>query len=119
MRLNSCYNSGFIASMAAKEPVQPKRRVKTGSKKSGDNPIDHPQLREFGSRLRAARKAAGWSLDRLSAESEVHKGDISKIERGKVNATYGTLRKLATAVGMTILLDLLPAAPEKKPSSKP
>lgn len=49
-------------------------------------------------RLRHARKARGWTQERLSAESGVRQSDISKIERGDTLRPTGILA-LANALG--------------------
>jgi transcriptional regulator with XRE-family HTH domain len=40
----------------------------------------------FGQRVKDARKAKGWTLERAAKAVKSHKGYISGIENGKVNA---------------------------------
>lgn len=56
----------------------------------------------FPGNLKAARKAKGWSLDRLAAEAETSKGYLSDLERGSRPTPPGTfLAKLAGALDTT------------------
>lgn len=41
-------------------------------------------MKRFGEYVRDARKAKGWTLDRLAWEIRSHKGYVSGIETGKV-----------------------------------
>ena len=103
--------------MAGKKAASKKPRRKADPDDTASKFVSDPQIIEFGARLRAAREAAEprLTLRALSDMTRIHYGDISKIERGMINAKYGTLRRLAQAVGMTVGLDLLPAPPRKKP----
>jgi transcriptional regulator with XRE-family HTH domain len=64
----------------------------------------------FGERLRAARRALGWPIDRLAAASGVSRAMISKIERGESSPTAVVLGKLSAALELSIA-ELLAAAP--------
>jgi len=59
---------------------------------------------EFGENLRNARKAVGWSQERLAQEAALEsKGYISALEGGKRPMPPGrTLEALARALGVTI-----------------
>jgi transcriptional regulator with XRE-family HTH domain len=63
----------------------------------------------FGERLRAARRARGWPLDRLAAASGVSRAMISKIERGESSPTAVVLGKLSAALELSIAELLAPA----------
>jgi DNA-binding XRE family transcriptional regulator len=52
--------------------------------------------------LIALRKASGLSQKQLASESGVQQADISKIERGLVNPTIGTIEKLARPLGAQV-----------------
>ncbi len=54
-------------------------------------------METLGERLRWARKRLGWSQERLSEESNVKQGTISKIERGDQSRT-SYVTELATAL---------------------
>jgi transcriptional regulator with XRE-family HTH domain len=56
----------------------------------------------FGERLRAARRARGWPIDRLAAASGVSRAMISKIERGESSPTAVVLGKLSAALELSI-----------------
>jgi transcriptional regulator with XRE-family HTH domain len=64
----------------------------------------------FGERLRAARRARGWPIDRLASASGVSRAMISKIERGESSPTAVVLGKLSAALELSIA-ELLAAAP--------
>ena len=77
------------------------------------------QLRAFEAQftlaadLIALRKASGLSQKQLAKASGVQQADISKIERGIVNATIGTIEKLAQPLGAQVRIlrrDLAAAA---------
>jgi transcriptional regulator with XRE-family HTH domain len=67
----------------------------------------------FGERLRAARRARGWAIDRLAAESGVSRAMISKIERGESSPTAVVLGKLSAALGLSVSELLTP--PDDRP----
>ncbi len=56
----------------------------------------------FGQNVRLAREKKGWSQDRLSEESDLHRTYISGIERGVRNPTITIVHKLALALGVTV-----------------
>jgi transcriptional regulator with XRE-family HTH domain len=53
-------------------------------------------------RLRALRRARGWSLDELSALSGVSRASLSRIENGEVSPTASVLGRLAGAHRTTV-----------------
>ena len=54
----------------------------------------------IGIRLREFRLARRLSLRALAKEAQTSPGFLSQLERGQVNASVGTLRKLASALGI-------------------
>lgn len=58
----------------------------------------------LGWQIAAARQAAQLTQPQLAAQSGVQQGDISRIERGGGNPTRDTLLKLASALGMELVL---------------
>lgn len=50
--------------------------------------------------LKTAREAKGWTLERLAAESGVHKSTISRLERGETLPMHGTAHSLERALGL-------------------
>lgn len=53
----------------------------------------------FAVNLRRARQAAGISQEELAERCEVHRTEISLLERGGREPRLGTMIKLATALG--------------------
>jgi ribosome-binding protein aMBF1 (putative translation factor) len=45
-----------------------------------------------------ARKAKGWSQEKLATKTGLHQSEISDIERGQANPTFQTLQKLARSL---------------------
>lgn len=56
----------------------------------------------FGKNVRVAREKKGWSQDRLSEKSELHRTYISGIERGVRNPTIQIAQKIAIALDVDI-----------------
>ena len=52
-------------------------------------------------RLRAVREAKGFSLDRVSGDTEIDKAQLSKIERGIQRPTLPVLVRICRAIGLT------------------
>jgi transcriptional regulator with XRE-family HTH domain len=55
----------------------------------------------FAANLRRARKAAGVSQEDLAERCEIHRTEVSLLERGGREPRLGTLVKLATALDTT------------------
>jgi transcriptional regulator with XRE-family HTH domain len=55
----------------------------------------------FAVNLRRARETAGISQEELAERCEVHRTEISLLERGGREPRLGTMVKLATALGTT------------------
>lgn len=64
-----------------------------------------------GRRVRAARDARAWTLDRLAERSGVSRRMIVNVEAGSSNASIATLLRLARALDVT-LADLVSHAPQ-------
>ena len=56
----------------------------------------------FGQNVRKVREQKGWSQDRLSEETGLHRTYISGIERGVRNPTIEIVQQLSTALGVEI-----------------
>lgn len=67
---------------------------------------------EVGKRLRALRKARGWSQEALGERANLHPTYIGGIERGERNPSIANLAKLAQAFGVS-LSELVLIPPEK------
>ena len=70
----------------------------------------------FGERLRGARRARGWPIERLAAASGVSRAMISKIERGESSPTAVLLGKLSAALELSVS-ELLAPAPTGGPAA--
>lgn len=55
----------------------------------------------FAVNLRRAREAAGISQEELAERCELHRTEVSLLERGGREPRLGTMVKLATALGAT------------------
>jgi transcriptional regulator with XRE-family HTH domain len=55
----------------------------------------------FSANLRQARQAAGISQEELAERCEIHRTEVSLLERGGREPRLGTMVKLATALGTT------------------
>jgi transcriptional regulator with XRE-family HTH domain len=69
-----------------------------------------PELMQVGSRLRAARRARGWSLEALAARAGMSASTLSRLESGKRQASLELLVPLTRHLGIRID-DLLAAEP--------
>ena len=59
-----------------------------------------------------ARKGTGLTQKQLSKLTGIAQSDISKIENGNGNPSLKTLKRLASAMDMTLKLEFLPAVCE-------
>ena len=55
----------------------------------------------FSANLRRARQASGISQEELAERCEIHRTEVSLLERGGREPRLGTMVKLATALGTT------------------
>ena len=55
----------------------------------------------IGETLRRLRKESGKTLAQLGSEAQVGKGQLSRIENGKQEATFGTLERVLAAHGIS------------------
>jgi transcriptional regulator with XRE-family HTH domain len=62
--------------------------------------------RTLGQNVHALREGAGMSQEELAARSDVSRGYISRIEKGRVNVTLSTLVRLARVLSVSAV-DLL------------
>jgi len=56
-----------------------------------------------------ARKKNGFTQKQLSELTGITQGDISKLENGDANPSLKTLKRLASAMNMTLKIEFLPA----------
>ncbi len=61
---------------------------------------DKKHLEKFGKHIRMLRLSKGLSQVQLEFESEISKNQIGNIERGEINPTISTLKRIAKALGV-------------------
>jgi transcriptional regulator with XRE-family HTH domain len=71
---------------------------------------DDPQI-GLGKAIRALRQEGELSQETLGHRSEIHPTWISHIESGRINPTWGNVRRIAT--GLKVPLDQLAALAEE------
>ena len=59
--------------------------------------------------MKSARKYSGLTQKQLSAKTGITQSDISQLENGIANPSLSTLRRIATAMGMTLKVEFCPA----------
>jgi transcriptional regulator with XRE-family HTH domain len=69
--------------------------VSTAARSGSDRPRER-----FARNLRAARRRAGLSQERLSALARLHRTEISLLERGERDPKLSTVCRLADALGV-------------------
>ena len=68
-------------------------------KKSGAPPPETVEI-QVGQRIRELREGKGLTLDQLAGETKLTKGQLSRIENGKVSSPVSTLTRIAVALGV-------------------
>jgi transcriptional regulator with XRE-family HTH domain len=68
----------------------------------GDGEPAAPEPLELGPRVRALRKARGWTLEQAAGQAGLARSTLSKIENGQMSPTYDALKKLAMGLGIGI-----------------
>jgi transcriptional regulator with XRE-family HTH domain len=58
--------------------------------------------RDFGARLRRARRDKGWSQEELAFRSGLHRTYVGSVERAERNLTLLSLWKLSDALGCSL-----------------
>lgn len=61
---------------------------------------DNKYLKEFGKNLRRLRVKKGISQEALAFDAGIGKNQVGVIERGEVNVTINTIKKLAKHIGV-------------------
>lgn len=59
-------------------------------------------LIKFGDRLRNLRTTQNLTLEQLAFAADIELSQVHRIEKGKINPTYTTLRALATGLNISI-----------------
>jgi transcriptional regulator with XRE-family HTH domain len=60
------------------------------------------ELRELAERLRSARNRAGLTQEALAARADVDYRRYQRLEQGRVNATFKTLVRVASALEISV-----------------
>lgn len=63
--------------------------------------LDAAEDADLGLRIATFRQLRGMSLRALAAEAQVSSSFLSQLERGQTNASVASLRKIASALGVT------------------
>jgi DNA-binding XRE family transcriptional regulator len=88
---------------------RPQSAEKRAALKSSRAPITVPGMVELASKLRAFRESKGLTIDEVAARSGLERGQISKLERGRVaNPTVSTLSRYADAIEVRLTIDVAP-----------
>jgi transcriptional regulator with XRE-family HTH domain len=85
----------------------PKRMIKI-ARESGDAAAAAPL--DLGERVRALRKAKGWTLEQAAGQAGLARSTLSKIENGQMSPTYDALKKLALGLSISVPQLFTPAA---------
>lgn len=56
----------------------------------------------FGNRVRALRKARGYSQEVFAAHANLDRSAYGKLERGEINVGFATLARMAVALQLTL-----------------
>jgi transcriptional regulator with XRE-family HTH domain len=57
---------------------------------------------DLGVRVRAIRKAQGWTLEQAASQAGLARSTLSKIENGQMSPTYEALKKLAEGLQISV-----------------
>jgi transcriptional regulator with XRE-family HTH domain len=61
-----------------------------------------PQPVDLAARVRALRKARGWTLEQAAQAAGLARSTLSKIENGQMSPTYDALKKLAQGLAISV-----------------
>jgi transcriptional regulator with XRE-family HTH domain len=73
----------------------------------------------IGQRIKARRKRAGYSLRELASRTELTAAFLSQVERGQVNPSISSLRRIAEALEVSMLSFLAESAQASGPKYSP
>jgi transcriptional regulator with XRE-family HTH domain len=69
------------------------------------SPVDIKSPAEFGTALRAARRARGLRLEDAAAGAGVGVRFLSELERGKPTSRLGETLRVASSLGLHVLIE--------------
>jgi transcriptional regulator with XRE-family HTH domain len=78
--------------------------------------VPQPSLAQLGTAIRILREKRGLTIEALADEAELHVVSVSRIERGKQNASWIALLSITTVLEVE-MLDLVKLA-IKQPRAK-
>ena len=61
-----------------------------------------PYRQILGEKIRACRKQAGFTQEKLAEKADLHHNFVGEVERGNLDISVGSLRKLAAALGIRV-----------------
>jgi len=67
---------------------------------SGSESAD--DLKAIGLAVRRVRERAGLSEAEVEKKAVLHEGAVASIEHGEISPTWGTLRRIVYAIGITL-----------------
>jgi transcriptional regulator with XRE-family HTH domain len=79
------------------ETERPAGVERKGGPAARDNSID------IGERVRRLRKERAWTLEQASEHTSIAHSTLSKIERGELSPTFGTIQKIALGFGIDVV----------------
>lgn len=59
-------------------------------------------LTKLGERLRELRVQKGFTLEQLANEADIELSQVHRVEKGKINPKYTTLKVLSEALGVSL-----------------
>ena len=77
--------------------------------------MDHPAI---GRELRARRTAAGRTVASVAADAGLSVPYVANLENGRGNPTVTALTRLAAALGMRLVVTLVPGEESQQPSGE-
>jgi DNA-binding XRE family transcriptional regulator len=72
------------------------------SKKASSTQAPYQPKLSIGESIRALRKAAGLTLDKLASKAEMSKGSLCSIEKNERPAGLAVLKKIAKALNISV-----------------
>ncbi|MFD0979870.1 helix-turn-helix domain-containing protein [Tropicimonas aquimaris] len=80
-------------------PSDPKHLIRIARESGQDERVEPLDL---GERVRALRKAQGWTLEQAAGQAGLARSTLSKIENGQMSPTYDALKKLAEGLNISV-----------------